>query len=127
MVAMGQLSFHEAKTHPPRNVALQALGVQPEIDVVITSSQLQSGDQMLLCSDGLWGKVEAEEVKEVVERFPPRRLAKAWCDSPMNPAGKTTLIITSFTGDGLPTAAENEVPPIKRKRWWWFLWWNYRE
>ena len=86
MVAMGQLSFHEAKTHPPRNVILQALGVQPEIDVVITSSQLQSGDQMLLCSDGLWGKMEAEELTEVVERFRPRQFAKAWCDSPTNAA-----------------------------------------
>lgn len=129
MVAMGQLSPQEAKTHPRRNVILQALGVQPKVDVVITTSQLRRGDQMVLCSDGLWGKVESEEIKEFVERFPPQ----AACESLVRLANERggedniTVIIASFSGDDLPTAAVDEVPPAKRRRWWWFLPWNSRE
>jgi protein phosphatase len=132
MVAMGQLSPQEAKTHPRRNVILQALGVQPKVDVVITSSQLQRDDQMVLCSDGLWGKVEPEELKEVVERFPPQVACESLVRLANERGGEDniTVIIASFTGDGLPTAAEDVISdsrPINRRRWWWFLPWNFRE
>ena len=72
MVAMGKLRPEEAKTHPRRNVILQALGVQARVEVAISSTDLRRGDRLVLCSDGLWGKVESEEINEYVERFPPQ-------------------------------------------------------
>jgi PPM family protein phosphatase len=129
MVAMGTLRPEEAKTHPRRNIVLQALGVQPKVDVVITSTCLQRGDQMILCSDGLWGKVEPEEIKEFVERFPPQ----AACESLVRLANERggedniTVLVASFGGDGLPISIEHEVSrlvPITKRHWWRFWPWS---
>ena len=50
----GQISAHEARTHPRRNVLQKALGgenhfVEPQIGAVVCAH----GDFFLLCSDGL--------------------------------------------------------------------------
>jgi PPM family protein phosphatase len=127
MVAMGKLSPEAAKTHPRRNVILQALGVQPRIDVVISSAELSSGDRLVLCSDGLWGKVESEEIKELVERFP----AQTACESLVCLANERggedniTVVIASFTGDGLRTVAGSEISDSRgtsQRRWWFWPW-----
>ena len=56
MVASGSLTPEEAKTHPQRNVILQALGIQNQVEVAITQAELRRGDQIELTSEGLSGK-----------------------------------------------------------------------
>ena len=125
MVATGKISPEEAKTHPRRNVILQALGVEPDIDVVISTTDLKRGDQLVLCSDGLWGKVDAEEIKELAERFTPQ----VACESLVRLANarggedNITVIVASFSGDGLPLVSQTKVSTleiVKKKRRWWF-------
>jgi PPM family protein phosphatase len=41
MVASGSLTPEEAKSHPQRNVILQALGIQSQVDVAITLAELR--------------------------------------------------------------------------------------
>ncbi len=66
LVEAGKITEEEAATHPRRNVILQALGNQHELDVVITRCSVQAGDYLLLCSDGLTGQATKEEIKEIV-------------------------------------------------------------
>ena len=128
MVAAGKITPQEAKTHPRRNVILQAVGVQPKVDVAITSTQLQKADQMVLCSDGLWGKLEQEEIKDFVERFPPQEACENLVRLANERGGEDniTVLVASFSGDGMPTEAEtSDVPPAKPRRWWsWFWPWS---
>jgi protein phosphatase len=35
--------------------------------VALSRSELVEGDQLLLCSDGLWGLVEAEEISDILQ------------------------------------------------------------
>lgn len=123
MVAMGTLSPYEAKTHPRRNVVLQALGIQPRVDVVISSTYLRRGDRLVLCSDGLWGKMESEEIKEFVERFPPQTACESLVRLANERGGEDniTVLIASFSGDGLPVLVEDDpsiLTPPKKRRWW---------
>src|SRR5918997_6255063 len=67
LVDVGQISEQEAETHMFRNVILQALGAQPELAPVTCRVRLHAGDVLLLCSDGLSGKLRAEEMREIVE------------------------------------------------------------
>ncbi len=73
LVDVGQISEQEAETHMFRNVILQALGAQSEITPVMGGVHCQggpcrvhSGDTILLCSDGLSGKLRAEEMLQIV-------------------------------------------------------------
>jgi protein phosphatase len=66
LVDVGQISEEDAETHMFRNVILQALGAQSELLPVVSRAKLQRGDILLLCSDGLSGKMRAEEMRDIV-------------------------------------------------------------
>jgi protein phosphatase len=127
MVAAGKLTAQEAKTHPRRNVILQAMGIQSQIDVGISTAKLRSNDRLVVCSDGLWGKVEPEEIVEFVHRFEPQ----AACESLVRLANErggednVTVIVANFTRDGFSDTGETKVPTLeipKQKRSWWPFW-----
>ncbi|HEY4576881.1 MAG TPA: protein phosphatase 2C domain-containing protein [Yaniella sp.] len=62
MVRLGQLSAEDARHHPARNVITRAVGSTPRLlaDVVLFDAQV--GDRFLLCTDGLTGGVEDQEI-----------------------------------------------------------------
>src|SRR5215216_1100209 len=67
LVDVGQISEAEAETHMFRNVILQALGAQSEVNPVTGRIRLKQGDILLLCSDGLSGKLRAEDMRHIIE------------------------------------------------------------
>jgi PPM family protein phosphatase len=63
LVDEGQITREEAATHPQRSIITRAIGVSREVDVDSMSLDLEPGDQLLLCSDGLTGVVEDEVIE----------------------------------------------------------------
>jgi len=49
-----------------RNIILQALGAEPNVNISWTTSTLTEGDCVLLCTDGLHGLVKQRELEEMV-------------------------------------------------------------
>lgn len=67
MVRDGQISRDEAAVHPHRSVLTRAIGVERAIEVdTLAPLPLQPGDQVLLCSDGLTGPVDEDELVRVL-------------------------------------------------------------
>src|SRR5438876_1389480 len=66
LVDVGQISEEEAETHMFRNVILQALGAQTDLAPATARIKIRQGDMLLLCSDGLSGKLRAEEIQKIV-------------------------------------------------------------
>ncbi len=62
----GQITPEQAKLFEHSNVILQALGVQEDIEVVLSNETVRRGDRLMLCSDGLVGVVSDEEIQEVL-------------------------------------------------------------
>lgn len=62
MVRLGQLTPEEAREHPARNVITRAVGSSLRLlaDVVLLDAEV--GDRFLLCTDGLTGEVEDQEI-----------------------------------------------------------------
>lgn len=67
MVRRGTLSADAAESHPARHVITRALGVDADIDIDALRVDLEPGDVVLLCTDGLSGPVPNEQMLEVVE------------------------------------------------------------
>ncbi len=65
-IRSGVMSDDDARRHPWRNVVTRAIsgGADPEVDVIETV--LESGDRLLLCSDGLSGVVPQDEMGRLV-------------------------------------------------------------
>lgn len=50
------------RSAPWKNMLLQALGAQAELQVVVTEHAMEHGDWLLLCSDGLYRVVQPEDM-----------------------------------------------------------------
>jgi protein phosphatase len=71
MQRRGLLSAEEAAAHPRRNEILRAVGVLPQVEVEIADVNVSAGDRFLLCSDGLTGVVEDDEIAAIVQAEAP--------------------------------------------------------
>lgn len=63
----GLLTEEEAKKHRMRNVITRALGFNADVEVDVVVKGVTRGDRILLCSDGLSGKVEAAEMLQTLD------------------------------------------------------------
>src|SRR5215208_2719241 len=107
LVDVGQISEQEAETHMFRNVILQALGAQPELQPVTGRVRVYRDDLLLLCSDGLSGKLRADDMLRIVEES-DGDLARA-CEALIEEANERggedniTVVLARLTGDDLPS------------------------
>lgn len=69
LVDSGRITEEEAKTHPRRSVLMRVLGdvdSSPDIDTEVLDTR--EGDLWLLCSDGLCGYVEDDDIEKILLR-----------------------------------------------------------
>ena len=107
-----QLTSEEAKAFDRSNIILQALGTTEEVHVDMTSVALRRGDALVMCSDGLSGRVDPEVICRVVaETDEPmdacRRLTELACENGGD--DNITVIVARFEGAGLPECGEGDV------------------
>lgn len=68
LVREGVISEDDARTDPRRNQILRALGVRGDLEIDVAPIELQPGDSYLLCSDGLHGMLDDDEILELAKR-----------------------------------------------------------
>jgi len=124
LVDVGQISESEAETHMFRNVILQALGAQSDVNPVTGKIRLRQGDVVLLCSDGLSGKLRSDDIQKIVVES-QGNLSKA-CDLLIDEANNRggedniTVVLARFDGDDLEAPATDritiELPPLEEDK-----------
>lgn len=65
-VAQGRISAEDALDHPQRHMLTRTLGLTPGIEVDEISLDLETGDRLLLCSDGLSEMVPDDHIATVL-------------------------------------------------------------
>ena len=68
MIRLGGLEEEIARYHPKKNVITRAVGGNSEIRSDFFEIQLEPGDVILMCSDGLTNMLDDEEIKLLVEK-----------------------------------------------------------
>src|SRR6266481_4238571 len=71
-VRAGLLTEDQARTHAQRNVITRCLGTQAEVDIDVFQEELNDGDSLVLCSDGLSGLISDEELRRIVDQYLPQ-------------------------------------------------------
>jgi len=109
LLAVGKITPEEAMRHPMRNVVTRSLGGHAEVDVeVYPASELQAGDTILLCSDGLWGMVPADRISRILESLSAQAAADALIAAANEAGGHDNIsaIVCRLLGDDDSTEIE---------------------
>jgi PPM family protein phosphatase len=71
LVRRGRLTPEQAAIHPERSILTRAVGLDPRVPVDLPDPlELQPGDQVLLCSDGLTEAVGDGQIAELLSATP---------------------------------------------------------
>jgi PPM family protein phosphatase len=119
LIEAGQLTEEEAETFEHNNIILQALGTADTVQVDLTYCELQRGDVLMLCSDGLSGMVRFDEIREVMRAAPePIDACKVLIERANQAGGhdNVTVVVACFDGEGLPPA-QPTVEPLKYRKY----------
>ncbi|MDX1494870.1 MAG: protein phosphatase 2C domain-containing protein [Longimicrobiales bacterium] len=111
LIDSGVLSEEDARTAAGRNMILQALGPTPSVEPAVTYHPLRRGDVLLLCSDGLSGVVDDDEIQSAVsEATDCASLCSSLVDLANERGGpdNITVVAAKVEGDGLDEASDAE-------------------
>ena len=111
MVDAGALTQEQAEISPQKNVILSAIGVDKEIDPVIREVDIERGDYLLLCSDGLTNMVREDEISDILAKgMSLSETCRLLVDFAQLRGGtdNISVILAQFFGRGLPAAVQAE-------------------
>jgi protein phosphatase len=112
LVDSGVLKPSEARSWPRRNVITRALGVDDDPGLEIVQGQLQDGDAFVICSDGLTGHVDDNEILQTVLAMPAQEASNALLHLALDRGGKdnVTVIVVSVRRDEKTTILHHFEP-----------------
>ena len=65
----GSITREEARVHPDRNVITRALGGEIKVEADFYKVDIFEGDIIILCTDGLYGELEEDEILKFADRY----------------------------------------------------------
>jgi protein phosphatase len=77
---LGLITHEQARNHALKNLLIRVVGSSEKLEVDLISSDARPGDIFLLCTDGLFGMVEDQQIAEILSYE-------------MEPAVKATMLI----------------------------------
>ncbi len=69
MVEQNRLTPEEARNHPHSNILLRTVGTERNVEIDIFSVELEKGDRLILCTDGLWGEIQDEDIEAILNQY----------------------------------------------------------
>ena len=123
MVDSGNLTAHEATTHADRHVITRALETVTEPAPDYWLLPISTGDQILLCSDGLTDELPNSEIARIWSGAPSAQLAADHLVHSAYTAGGrdniTVVVVTSEVVEGIgrtATQATHQLSPTQQNQ-----------
>ena len=101
LIEAGQITEAEARVHPQRSVITRALGSDPRTQPDLFEINVEAGDRLLLCSDGLSTMLEDDQIEKVLlNASDPQRCAAQLVNEANGLGGydNVTVIVVDVTG-----------------------------
>ena len=112
LVDSGQITADEARTHPSRSIITRALGSDPDMYADHFSLEVNDGDRVILCSDGLSSMISDSEIESLaVSSATPQQAADNLVAAALTAGGSdnVTVIVVDVLNDGLADAARRRL------------------
>ncbi|MBI4850434.1 MAG: serine/threonine-protein phosphatase [Acidobacteria bacterium] len=111
LVSKGVVDPNEVHKHARNNVILQAIGNAESLQVAVSTINLEEGDYLLLCSDGLSNKLSAQELVMYAINYSPEVAATNMVTLAKQRGGEDniTVVLARFEGNGLASRREKNM------------------
>jgi protein phosphatase len=100
LVAMGQITAEQAETHPRRHLVTKVIGTET-VDVDEFDLDLEPGDRIVMCSDGLNSMLRDPDIAEILKKS----------DAPSDAAWSLVEAANAAGGNDNTTVAVVDVSP----------------
>ena len=97
LVEAGAIAPEEIYTHPKRNRIYRCLGERASVEMDAFTLDLQPGDVLLLCSDGLWEMVRDDALEKLVasSAHNPTQLSAILVQAALNHGGADNISVVA--------------------------------
>lgn len=97
--AQGHLSAEEAASLPSRNAITRAVGAMDELEVDVETMDVNDGDILLLCSDGLSNAVSEQDMRTALVNGDCKQAAEALVDMALIQGGRDNISVIVVRAD----------------------------
>lgn len=98
MVAKGQITEEQARSHPQKHFLTRALGVEDEMLCDFTTVSLPEDGTILICTDGLSNMVEADTLQSLIRTFPLEEIPQKLINTANLAGGSDNITVVALTG-----------------------------
>lgn len=67
MIRVGEIKREDARLHPDKNIITRAVGAEANVNVDFFEVELNDGDVVLMCSDGLSNMIPDEDICKIIK------------------------------------------------------------
>lgn len=103
-VKMGKLTPEQARSHPTRHILSRVLGVRQFVCPEVFEIDLQKGDLLLLCSDGVYGMLPDDEIARHLQQKEMQELAGSLIDAANSAGGRDNCTAVTLKIEELPVS-----------------------
>jgi PPM family protein phosphatase len=119
LVDRGLLTADEAERHPYKNVLSRNLGARPETRVDLIELELQAGDRLLLCSDGLYGYASIEAMQYLLgSGDAPEHVSRDLIELALRGGGGDNVSVIVVEAPQAPPTSTQVVRTSGSTAWW---------
>jgi len=94
MVKRGYLLPEKANSHSMKNFLIKSVGSQPQIEPNLARFPVKKNERLLLCSDGLWGMVDHESIRNILTSYyDPDQICHELIQSARDKGGKDNITV----------------------------------
>ena len=111
-VEYGILSPEEARAHPRRHMLTRSLGQHLIVGIDVLRTDIQNGDLLIQCSDGIHGLVRETEIAEMLQTHPPQGACQGLVQLARDHGGDDNMSVQ--------IAALIDCPAPAARPWWRF-------
>ena len=98
MLDIGQITQQEFEHHPIKNIITRAMGIAEEIDIDFDFVEINEGDAILICTDGLSGQVEKEKLLEIYNNSEFDEIADKYIQAANDNGGVDNITVVVMKG-----------------------------
>jgi len=123
LVAAGELTEEEAELDPRRSQITRAIGLEPSVEVDLYPVELEVGDRVMLCSDGLTTMLHEAEIAALLEEEnDPERAAQRLVEAANAAGGVDNItvlvvdVVEADTADDDPDDGVEDAADVARPK-----------